>query len=465
MQLTRRDALQATLGSFASLLLSGCGPSDWLLGAARHIPGEDPEYGEAITLERHVLDRCTFGVRAGDLGALTKQGVDAWIDEQLAPEPERDRALERLLGDLDVLHVPAGEAYEYQARLVQEEIAWGTLLRAVYARSQLREIVVSCWRDQFNIGAGKGDAAWLVPSYDRDVIRAHALGKYRDLLHASLTHPAMLWYLDGRTNVAAHPNENHGRELLELHSLGVGTGYTQRDVQEVARCLTGWRVREKSGFRKGSVFFSADLHDDGAKTVLGAAIPVGLGAGDVDRVVDLVAQHPATATRIARRLCARFISDQPPETAVAATAQAFTASGGDLRATVAAVLRSDAFRDPACHHAKLKRPLHWLASCLRVLDVRVNQRKELGSALDRLGETPYQHPTPDGYPERAEAWTGTLWWRWRIAAEIGRRIDHPLEPELVHGRVLSASESSAFVVPDAAQRRALLLASPAFLRC
>lgn len=453
------------LGSAVALLLAGCGPGDWLLDAAQPATtGSDLPPGPDVDLARHVLDRCTFGARAGDHAALLALGLDAWIERQLTPR--REAAIDRLLDDLGSLHVPAGEAYEYKPALVQDEVIRGTLLRVVYAEQQVREVVISCWRDQFNVGAGKGDVAWLVASYDRDVVRAHALGKFRDLLRASVTHPAMLWYLDGRSNHREHPNENHARELLELHGLGVGTGYTQHDVMEVARCLTGWTVRPSSGFRKGTVVFEPDLHDDGAKQVLGVAIPAGLGAGDVERVVDLIAAHPAAAQRIAQRLCRRFIADDPPAAAVADVAAAFTASGGDLTVTVRTVLQHEAFRDPRIFGGKFKRPLHYLASCLRVLQARTTAEPALLQALARLGESPWQHPTPEGYPERAEAWTGTLWWRWRVAWDLAHAHDVTLDPALIFGRQPTADESAAIIAtPDPAERRTLLLASPAFQRC
>jgi uncharacterized protein (DUF1800 family) len=452
------------LGATAMAVLAGCGPSEWLVNAAQTTAGGDPRLGTGVSLARHVLNRCTFGARPGDLGAIEKIGITAWIDQQL--EPTSEAAIERLVDDLDVLQAPAGEAYEYRPAVVQNDVVRGTLLRAVYAQYQLREVVIGCWRDQFNVGAGKGDVAWLVASYDREVVRAHALGSFRDLLRASVLHPAMLWYLDGRSNVAEHPNENHARELLELHGLGVDAGYTQHDVMEVARCLTGWTVRPSSGFRKGTVEFVAGRHDDGEKHVLGSIIAAGGGAADIERVVDLIAAHPAAARHVARRLCARFIADVPPEAAVRDVAAAFTASRGDLRATVRAVLTHAAFTDPLIRGAKLKRPLHYLVSMVRVLEARTTAEPLLLQALQRLGEAPWQHPTPEGYPERAEAWTGLLWWRWRAAWDVAHAHAGELSPELAFGRQPTAAEAAAIAAtPDPAERRTLLLAAPAFQRC
>src|SRR3989442_372228 len=178
------------------------------------------------------------------------------------------------------------------------EMTRATILRAVWSERQLYEVMVHFWTDHFNIDCSKADCRWLKAADDRDVIRRHALGRFPDLLRASALSPAMLWYLDGRANRKQQdndkPNENYARELLELHTLGIHGGYTQRDVMEVARCLSGWSVRSVKQLRKGSVEFHPGLHDDGAKLVLGRAIPAGLGQQDLDRVLEIVALHPAT---------------------------------------------------------------------------------------------------------------------------------------------------------------------------
>ena len=461
--ISRRSVLAAGLGSALATTLTGCGPSTWLLGAFSTPGVSDPTPGETPDLASHLLARCTFGPRPGERALLLDQGSEAWIESQLEAGP--DRALARVLDDLSVLHAPAAEAYEFSAREVQEQLVRGALLRALYGRNQLQAVVASCWRDQFNVGAGKGECGWLVASYEREVILRHALGNFRDLLRASITHPAMLWYLDGRTNRREHPNENHARELLELHGLGADAGYTQADVQEVARCLTGWTVRPKTGFRKTLVEFDPSLHDDGPKVVLGVSI-VGSGAEELDVVVERILAHPACAQRVARRLCRRFIADEPPAAVIADVAAVFRATNGDLRATVRAVLTHAAFRTPDVRGIKFKRPLHWLASCLRALEVRTLVKPWLAETVERLGEAPWQHPTPDGYPEAAVAWTGTVWWRWRTAQQLAEYYDQELDPAQVLGRQPTASERSALAASSEPRaRRALVLAMPAHMRC
>ena len=336
----------------------------------------------------------------------------------------------------------------------------------------------------FNIDIGKGDCAWLKVADDHEVIRVHALGGFPDLLRASALSPAMLWYLDGRVNRRARPeerpNENYARELLELHTLGVHGGYTQGDVMEVARCLTGWTVRPRSGFRKGRVEFHAHEHDDGAKTVLGRRIAAGGGERDLHDVLDLVASYPTTSRHIATKLCRRFIADEPPETAVAAVAEMFRTSGGDIRQTLRTLLTRPEF--VSARGTKLKRPFHYLVSALRSTDALTDGASALSDVLTSMGHAPFQYPTPEGYAAGAAAWERTLIWRWKFAAALaanrveGTRIDveglirraggeRSLMAHVL-GRQPNATEQEAWkAMGGRASGLALLLASPAFQRC
>src|SRR2546422_5567793 len=218
------------------------------------------------------------------------------------------------------------------------------------------------WTDHLNINLEKGDCIYLKPSDDRLVIRAHALGNFKELIRASATSPAMLVYLDGKENRKAGPNdvpnENYARELLELHTLGVEGGYTQSDVYEVARCLTGWRLR--TGWRKGTVYFDPSLHDDGEKHVLGQLIPAGGGAADLDRVVEIVCKHPSTARHIATKLVRRFVSEAVPAPLVTRGAAVFTATNGDIKSLLRTILNSDEFK--AAQGVKFKRPFQFIVS-------------------------------------------------------------------------------------------------------
>ncbi|HKC83590.1 MAG TPA: DUF1800 domain-containing protein, partial [bacterium] len=365
---TRREFLVA---GGAGLFAAACRPG--LLGIDSEVAPSFP-FGAAtageIDLASHLLNRCTFGARPGDRESLLSLGSTAWIETQLNPQRIEDTEAEHVLRRFPTLQEPAGELYEYKPRVLLRELVRSTILRAALSRRQLTEVMVEFWSDHFNIDIGKGDCAWLKVADDCEVIRAHALGRFPDLLRASALSPAMLWYLDGRVNRRARPeerpNENYARELLELHTLGVHGGYTQGDVMEVARCLTGWTVRPRSGFRKGRVEFHTHEHDDGAKTVLGRRIAAGGGERDFQDVLDLVASHPMTSRHIATKLCRRFIADEPPETAVAAVAETFRTSGGDIRQTLRTLLTLSEF--VSARGTKLKRPFHYLVSALRSTD-------------------------------------------------------------------------------------------------
>ncbi len=487
-RLTRRDVLSAGMLLGSAL---GCGRlEETLVG-----PPWEPEVpagpfavpaGAAIGPVRHALNRLSFGPRPEDLarvralGADEEEAVAAYVEEQLHPGRIDDRTAERAVRRLETLDEPLGELFEYQPALLLDELSRGTLLRAVTSRRQLFEVMVGFWSDHFNVDASKGDCKWLKVADDREVIRGHALGRFGDLLRASATSPAMLWYLDGRVNRKATddevPNENYARELLELHTLGVHGGYTQRDVMEVARCLTGWTVRSGEPFGKGRVEFKRHLHDDGEKVVLGRRIEAGQGAGDLDRVLELVTGHPATARHLAAKLCRRFVADRPPARAVDAAAAAFRASGGNLKATLRALFATDAFAASA--GAKLKRPFRFLVSALRATGAETDGGGRLQSLLLSMGHAPFQYPTPDGYPDEASPWLGTLLWRFRFAVDLahgriaGTRLDaRRLRAQLggrdtlwahLLGRRPTPEEAAGAGSP--AMDLALALASPAFQR-
>ena len=486
MNWTRREFIGVG-GAALALAATGC---DQATAARRALYGSTSQplagplaFPAAETLDEvsHVLNRLTFGPRPGDHARVTGMGVPAFIAEQLAPERIADPDSDRLVRRLEALDDPAGEMFEYKDRFLGEQLTRGAVLRAVASRRQLYEVMVEFWTDHFNIDPSKGDCKWLKAADDREVIRPHAMGRFADMLRASALSPAMLWYLDGRVNrrhdPADRPNENYGRELLELHTLGVRGGYTQADVMEVARCLTGWTVRDKKRFKKGAVEFNAKDHDDGAKIVLGVHIPAGLGRADLDRVLEIVTQHPATAQHLATKLCQRFIADEPPAKAIAATAAAFTASGGNVRPTLQALFATPEFA--AAAGAKLKRPFHWVVSALRATNAETDGGKPIIDALVRMGHAPFRYPTPDGYPGTAHSWTGTLLWRWNFAADLARnqvkgcRIDQRKLEDAVGGE---EGVMATFLgrQPTGAEREgyrksgaglALLLASPGFQRC
>lgn len=418
MNLSRRQALQITASAAAVLPFAGC--ERIISGLSDSLGQSIPDHvgvasGAAIDPDFHLLSRAAFGPWPGDLEHLRDIGSDAWIDEQLSPASIDDSLCDLRARRFETLHHEPGTCYEYKKPVLREEITRHTLLRAVYSKRQLFEIMVEFWTDHLNINLNKGDCIYLKPSDDRLVVRANALGKFRDLIRASAASPAMLVYLDGKENRRASPeeipNENYARELLELHTLGVGGGYTQRDVYEAARCLTGWRLR--TGWRKGTVFFEPALHDDGEKLLLGHAIQAGLGEQDLDRVIGIVCRHPSTARHIAVKLARRFVSDDPPSSVVENAARVFSESDGDIRSVVSEILRSDEFK--SARGVKIKRPFRFIAGCLRAIGADTHAHSPLIEHLIRMGQAPFQHPTPDGYPDRAAPWLATLLWRWNFA--------------------------------------------------
>jgi len=455
-------------------------------------PLDPPRSGE-IDPVSHALSRLTFGPGPGDHARVTAMGVQAFIEEQLAPEKMDDSMCDRATARFcDVGYEPLGEHYDEDAEALPPVLRRVTLLRAIYSERQLFEVMCEFWSDHFNIDPGKGDCRWTKTTDDADVIRRHALGNFRDLLRASALSPAMLWYLDGRANVkrsaSDKPNENYARELMELHTLGVHGGYSQQDVMEVARCLTGWTIhaRRDDGYAgalkapltdRAAVFFHKEVHDGGAKRVLGQEIPAGLGEGDLDRVVEIVCSHASTAHFIAHKLCVRFISDEPLASAVDAVASAFSRSKGDIKTVLRALFATPEFASSAA--MKLKRPFHFIVSALRVTNASTNADRPLLSYLERMGHMPFRWPTPDGYPATAAHWRATLLWRWnfalglandriggtsiaraRLQASIGSDVG--LMSTLL-GRQPRAEESDAWL--KSGDGLALLLASPAFQRC
>ncbi|MEK6278758.1 MAG: DUF1800 domain-containing protein [Acidobacteriota bacterium] len=355
-----------------------------------------------------------------------------------------------------------------QPQRIMAELHASRILRAVYSERQLQEVMVDFWTNHFNVFAGKGADRWLLISYDRDTIRPHAMGKFSDLLTATAQSPAMLFYLDNFQSVSpkaqsafglgqrrqrnrnvglmmggrANPqdremdpnppppnpqrqrrgiNENYARELMELHTVGVDGGYTQKDVQEVARCFTGWTIfaprgggaaaaalMGDSGRREaGTFFFNPRTHDEGEKVVLGQKIPAGGGIKDGLRVLDILATHPSTAKYISTKLARYFVSDNPAPALVDRAAAAFTKSKGDIRETLRAILTSPEFNSPEAYRAKIKRPFELTISSIRTLGAETNGGPQLHQWIARMGEPLYGFQTPNGYSDTAESWVNT----------------------------------------------------------
>jgi uncharacterized protein (DUF1800 family) len=320
---------------------------------------------------------------------------------------------------------------------IMTELHASRILRAVYSERQLQEVMVDFWTNHFNVFAGKGVDRWLLPAYDRDTIRPHAMGKFSTLLEATAKSPAMLFYLDNFQSVSPNAvqrrrapqqqqqrrgiNENYARELMELHTLGVDGGYTQKDVQEVARCFTGWTIFQPRGGaaavnamlgeagrrNAGTFFFNARMHDDGEKTVLGHKISAGGGIKDGLTVLDILTRHPSTAKFIATKLVRHFVADNPPQSLVDRVAATFTKSDGDIRETLKTIFFSREFNSPDAYRVKIKRPFELVISAIRTLGAETNGGPGTHQWIARMGEPLYGFQTPNGYSDTADSWVNT----------------------------------------------------------
>ncbi len=305
-------------------------------------------------------------------------------------------------------------------QVVINDLIESKLCRAVYSDRQLEEVLTDFWFNHFNVYLNKGPLRQLTTTYERDAIRPHVLGKFGGLLRATAQHPAMLYYLDNWLSAdpkavekirARRPNalrnirglnENYGRELLELHTLGVDGGYTQEDVIAVARCFTGWSVHD---LRHGGGFeFHARLHDREEKQVLGYRISPGGGIEDGMKVLDILARHPSTARFVSTKLAQRFVADHPPESLIETMAWTFQKTGGDLREVMRAMLASREFFSVGAWRGKVKSPLELVVSSVRALGARVEFATGLAEQIEQMGEPLYRKEEPTGYSNSSDAW-------------------------------------------------------------
>lgn len=477
----------------------------------------------------HALNRLGYGPRPADAAAISAQGADRWLErflvEQLEPrrlpEPE---SLGAHLAGLEVLKLgqaellgryreavkAAREARREQARGVQAdaealnavrekirplvaEAATARLARALQSPAQLEEVLTEFWFNHFNVFAGKNAVGVLVADYEQRAIRPHVLGRFRDMLGATARHPAMLIYLDNAQSVVAgyrppqrarrllaeRPelkarlpgglNENYARELMELHTLGVDGGYSQRDVTELARMLTGWGldVRKALVGGNGDLFaFDPRKHDDGSKIWLGQTVK-GAGQAEGEHALDVLAAHPATARHLAFKFAQAFVADDPPASLVQKLADKFTAMGGDLREFTRTLIRADEFWSREAYQAKFKTPYQYLLSSLRALDLPLAHPQPLLQALNQAGQPLYGAATPDGYKNTAAAWRNpeALTQRVQLATTLGQRSGISAEKlSSTLGASVSEPTRRALASEPAGQQVALLLASPDFMK-
>jgi uncharacterized protein (DUF1800 family) len=447
---------------------------------------------------QQVLNRLGFGPRPGDVAKVRSMGIDQWIDLQLHPERIEDKRADALIASYPSLTAPTPDIVsDYQ--MVQQarrqaqradsldkkdarrtvaqnpalmqarqdglrvvaDVQSNKLARAVVSDRQLQEVMVDFWENHFSVFAGKGQTRLYLPNYDQNVIRPHALGKFRDLLGAVAKSPAMLFYLDnwqsaadsthhtlgamgrgrGRGGlIARRPgaagqlppaarkrlenatpeeraklmqqlqqrrpkglNENYARELMELHTLGVDGGYTQQDVVNVARALTGWTFQRNTG----QFQFNPAIHDADEKVILGRKFPAGRGQEEGEEVLDMIARAPQTARFITTKLARHFVSDEPPKALVDRCSQTFTKTDGDIRETVSCIVTSPEFFSKAAYRAKVKTPFEVVASALRAVGAQPDTTPRTVQIVARLGQPVFGRQTPDGWPDRADAWMNT----------------------------------------------------------
>ncbi|HEY2848411.1 MAG TPA: DUF1800 domain-containing protein [Gemmatimonadaceae bacterium] len=428
------------------------------------------------------VSRLTFGARPGEVDRVLAMGTDRWIERQLHADQIPDATLDGLLSEFPVwsmnvrtlvdsfppqdvfvrdLRAARGIPPKEQFRLTPEdsltlkanntranqyynEFQAAKVLRAQMSERELVEVLTDFWENHFSVYAGKMPTRFTLLEYDRDVIRPHVLGKFRDLLGAVAHSPAMLYYLDNFESVAdsnhltlpelrqaertrRRPvnhrrnglNENYGRELLELHTLGVDGGYTQKDVIAVARALTGWSIdkpREGGGF-----IFREGQHDAEPKVVLGHTLPAGRGEEDGEEVLDILARHPSTARHISFELVRRFVADTPNVALVNRVAETYRRTGGDIREMLRTIFTSPEFFSRAAYRAKVKSPFELVVSARRIMNASPDTSASTAYQIQRMGEQLFGHLAPNGWPETGDQWinAGSLLDRINFGVQVG----------------------------------------------
>ena len=451
----------------------------------------------------HVLNRMAFGPRPGQVDQVLEMGLESWMRSQLDPASIDNPYIDQIMqseystvgmsnGDLFRKYRPPYTPYknkpptkkELEKRreeqrerrrlegIVKNELRGSVYHRAIYSERQFEEVIVAFWREHFSIDQGKDDVAYLANNWEEEVLRKYAFGKFEHMLLASARHPAMLVYLDNiisqkplterevkmleryedreykpRSVLALQRhrglNENYARELMELHTLGVDREYTQRDVTELARVLTGWSAgwadgsgneKMKDGEKKSSDYtfrFKPDFHDTRNKYLLGRSLRGG-GEDQGITVIRGLAKHRYTADYISRKLCAYLLRDEPSEALVKHVAGVYRKTGGDLPKVYEAIIFSDDFFYRQNHRVKFKTPFEYVVSSLRVTGAEVSNFNGIDRALNLMGQPTYRCPDPTGWYDSAESWLdpGVLVYRWTFALDLAsNRLDGVRVPE------------------------------------
>jgi len=474
------------------------------------------------------LQRATFGIDSASLASYRQLGRRRWLDVQLADHDDTlPPAIARLIASYPAISTPpqellaqAAEArrqlksmpegdakvaakrnLQKQARELAQQAQQAELLHAIYGSNPLKEQLVWFWLNHFSVYTPKGRVRLLAADYEEHAIRPHALGKFRDLLLATLKSPAMLEYLDNAKNVKGKTNENYARELMELHALGVGSGYTQQDVQQLALILTGAGIapaaprragrfgRTRPGFvRDGLFVFNPDRHDFSDKTLLGQRIR-GSGYREIEQAVDLITRQPACARFVSRQLAEYFVADRPPPALIEAMAKTFQRSDGDIAAVLRTMFDSPELTDGEAR--KFKDPTRFLVSAMKLAydGQPISNAQPLVNWLNQMGESVFGRVTPDGWPLDSASWSssGQMATRFEVARAIGSgrnklfmtdtdepdpatprarpavpALDSPLYRAVVEPRLSQATRTALGKAASAAEWNTYLLSSPDF---
>ncbi len=450
MQANRREFIKQ-----ASALTLGVSALSLSLTPTQLMAGDEPlaQQLPLTSKNAHLLNRISFGINQQSMRRINRIGYRRYIEEQLNPDALDDVELEAYIDE----HLPTVNQSIAQTRLqvrtreisrlrAADELAMATYLRAIYSKNQLLQVMVEFWNNHFSVYHLDGPVVFLKTQEDKEVMRPLALSSFSQLLHASAKSPAMIYYLDGYASSKEAPNENYARELMELHTLGVDGPYTHHDIDEVARCFTGWKINQRNGkFR-----FSRKDHDGDEKLVLGHTISSGGGVTDGEHVVEILAAHESTATFMATKLCRHFIADEPSPAIIESTAERFLDSQGDIKACLRHILLSNEFINS--QDKKLKRPFHYMTAVARSLAVTFTGRGAVRSTrqmFDSLGQRPFFWQSPDGYPDVASFWESTtgMLFRWNYANDVCFRdfagyqydlsnlVSKPYSPENIYQQI------------------------------
>ena len=502
-------------------LLTGLMVTALALTAVTHADAGPPPTPHDLAL----VDAITWGANQSTMAAFLSLGRDKWLQSQLHPPPE-DRLPKAAQQQIDTLIVSKRSAidlaadFDAVARVANEmtdpdqraaaqktvqdgmsdiarQAATASILRALYSPDQLRERMTWFWFNHFSVHQYKANLRLLVGDYERNAIRKHALGHFRDLLMATLRHPAMLRFLDNADNAAGHINENYAREIMELHTMGVGSGYTQKDVEELARILTGAGIDTKQGspklkpewqpllVREGLFEFNPARHDFGDKVFLGKTIRAS-GFAEIEQAVDALCANPATAQHISHQIAIYFVSDDPPKPLIDAMTQTFLKTQGDIAGVLDTLFHSPEFA--AAQGTRFKDPVRYILSAIRLAydDKVIVNTAPIQNWFNRLAEGLYNHQTPDGYAMVSSAWdsSGQMMTRFEIARQIGSNsaglfkapgpnvVEEPAFPLLQNGLYFDVLQSGLSEQTRAALDKAtspqdwntLFLSSPEFMR-